>query len=477
MLRRDEALELIYSKLKEDTTLNKRTNMTPEHIIELLKLCIENAYFLFNKIIHTQINGLTIGAASSGFAADIFMEAIETRALSTFTDPPSIWKRYVDDTFVKISKQVISTFLIHLNTLHPRIKFTTEEMANQKIAFLDTEINVMDDGKLKFKIYRKPTHTDQYLHFTSNHHISQKLGIISTFHNRINNLITDEDDKKVEKSRVEKKLKNCGYPNWAFKKRKRSRKEKDEKNHPVITIPYVKNVSEKIARSYRKHGLRVVHKPSSTLKSTICKLKDPIHKLERPGANYHIKCKIHEGDSYIGETERTMKYRGYEHGIINHNEIHKNLTIGEKEVVREENEEGNTQIRRSNRLQRKEKINYKKMNEGEKLPPLNENSEVAQHMRLGIHTKEDMEINILGYEQNWWKRGIKEAIHIRKHKPTLNKDQGRYNLGQIWTKLIENKGRVAVTNNDDVIGRNLTEEERNFPNITTDDDLPHGGRN
>ena len=98
-------------------------------------------------------------------------------------------------------------------------------------------------------------------------------------------------------------------------------------------------------------------------------------------------------------------------------------------------------------------------------------------MRLGIHTKEDMEINILGYEQNWWKRGIKEAIHIRKHKPTLNKDQGRYNLGQIWTKLIENKGRIAVTNNDDVIGRNLTEEEGNFPNITTDDDLPHGGRN
>ena len=34
------------------------------------------------------------------------------------------------------------------------------------------------------------------------------------------------------------------------------------------------------------------------------------------------------------------------------------------------------------------------MNEGEKPPPINENSEVAKHMKEGNHTKEDMEITI-----------------------------------------------------------------------------------
>ena len=125
----------------------------PQHIIELYRLCIENAYFVFNKTIHAQINGLTIGASSSGFAAEIFMESIETRAINTFADPPTIWKRYVADTFVKIKKYSVDNFLIHINSLHPRIEFTTEEMIDNKIAFLDTEVNVMENGTIKFKIY------------------------------------------------------------------------------------------------------------------------------------------------------------------------------------------------------------------------------------------------------------------------------------------------------------------------------------
>ena len=46
-------------------------------------------------------------------------------------------------------------------------------------------------------------------------------------------------------------------------------------------------------------------------------MKDPVHKLDRPGAIYKISCKEHPG-SYIGETERAMKQRGYEHKIIEH---------------------------------------------------------------------------------------------------------------------------------------------------------------
>ena len=99
-------------------------------------------------------------------------------------------------------------------------------MVNQKIAFLDTEVNVMENGTIKFKIYMKPTHTDQYLHFNSNHHISQKLGIVSTFQNRIDSVITEEEDRKIEKKRVEQKLKNCGYPEWTFRERKSKKKNK-----------------------------------------------------------------------------------------------------------------------------------------------------------------------------------------------------------------------------------------------------------
>jgi len=44
------------------------------------------------------VKGLAIGASTSGFVADIYMEKIETGALATFINPPSLWCRFVDDT-------------------------------------------------------------------------------------------------------------------------------------------------------------------------------------------------------------------------------------------------------------------------------------------------------------------------------------------------------------------------------------------
>ena len=50
-------------------------------------------------------------ASSSGFVADIFMEEIENKALSTFNEPPTYWKRLVDDTMAKIKLMNIESFL------------------------------------------------------------------------------------------------------------------------------------------------------------------------------------------------------------------------------------------------------------------------------------------------------------------------------------------------------------------------------
>ena len=43
---------------------------------------------------------------------------------------------------------------------------------------------------------------------------------------------------------------------------------------------------------------------------------------------------------------------------------------------------------------------------------------------------------ILDRDLNWFTGGAREAICIRAHKPTLNRDGGRYNLPAIWHRLI-----------------------------------------
>ena len=52
------------------------------------------------------------------------------------------------------------------------------------------------------------------------------------------------------------------------------------------------------------------------------------------------------------------------------------------------------------------------------------------------HEKNELRPSVLCPEENWYERGVKEAVAIRKIKPTLNKDQGRHKLSPIYDNLI-----------------------------------------
>ena len=67
-----------------------------------------------------------------------------------------------------------------------------------RLAFLDSHPQVLEDGSIKLKVYRKPTHTDQYLSFSSNHPIEHKLGVIRTLYNRAETIVTTPEDRTAE---------------------------------------------------------------------------------------------------------------------------------------------------------------------------------------------------------------------------------------------------------------------------------------
>ena len=124
----------------------------------------------------------------------------------------------------------------------------------------------MEDGRTKITIYRKATHTDQYLDYQSNHHVKQKIGIIDTFKHRIKELITEEEDKKKETRHVRKALKRCGHPNWSlFRKDKKKNKEKEKvERRGKVVLPYVRGKSENLARIFRRYDIETIHKPTTT---------------------------------------------------------------------------------------------------------------------------------------------------------------------------------------------------------------------
>ena len=133
-----------------------------------------------------------MGSPISPIAANIFMEDFENRALATSPCTPKIWKRYVDDAFTIIKKDQKQTFLEHLNSINNNIQFTSEDPGEDgSIPFLDMLIIPDGEGRLKTTVYRKPTHTNQYLHWDSHHDIPSKYSVIGTLFHRAKTICSE----------------------------------------------------------------------------------------------------------------------------------------------------------------------------------------------------------------------------------------------------------------------------------------------
>ena len=88
-----------------------------------------------------------------------------------------LWKRFVDDTLEVINRGSVTQLTEHLNSVDSTgsIRFTYKEETEGQILFLDTLLIRKEDENVKLLVYRKKTHTDQYLNFMSHHHYIRKV--------------------------------------------------------------------------------------------------------------------------------------------------------------------------------------------------------------------------------------------------------------------------------------------------------------
>ena len=68
-----------------------------------------------------------------------------------------------------MEKTEVEPFHHYLNTISTSIKFTKELEKSEQLTFLDVSVQQMEDGSLATSVYRKPTHTDRYLQYSSHH--------------------------------------------------------------------------------------------------------------------------------------------------------------------------------------------------------------------------------------------------------------------------------------------------------------------
>ena len=317
------ALEVMKKKLEQDTELQKRTIMPVDTILELLAFCLNNTYFVFQNTFYEQTKGAAMGSSISHIIANIFMEAFEQRAITTALHLPRVWKRYVDDTLVVQQQKHQQEFLQHINTVDPSIQFTVEEAKEDgSIPFLDTIIRPEEDGSFTIGVYRKPTHTDLYLPWDSNHNIAAKYSVINTLTHRAHTICSTPELAEQELQHLEEVLGACKYSRWAVRKIFNKHQHKEKKKTPRskhqtkchIVVPYIEGMGESLKKICKRHEVDMHFKGGRTLKNILVSPKDQDKITNKNCVIYRYSCgSIDCGEEYIGESGRSFGERYKEH--------------------------------------------------------------------------------------------------------------------------------------------------------------------
>ena len=187
-----------------------------------------------------------MGSCISPIIASIYMEHIEHTAITTYHTPPSLWLRYVDDTFCILTKDHINDFHTHLSLICSHIQFTIKKEHNFSLPFLDVlvkrnshNVSIIMHSLLSITIYRKPTCTNRYLHYTSHHPKHQKLTVAKTLLSRVNTHITDDTQKRIEPQNIRSSLRPNGFPcRTTFLVTRQPRFQNTQYNY-FTSIPYI----------------------------------------------------------------------------------------------------------------------------------------------------------------------------------------------------------------------------------------------
>ena len=270
--------------------------------------------------------------------------------------------------------------------------------------FLDTIVKPEADGSLSITVYRKPTHTDQYLQWDSHHHLSAKFSVNHTLSQRAKTVYSKPELLQQEKDHLRKALTKCKYPKWALDKvEKRLNKSTREvidgvnsqgttvaqavtnevKTKGHIVIPYTQGLCESIKKICGRYDVQTHFKGGSTIKNLLVSPKDKDPMVNESGAIYWCQCgDLGCDDEYIGETCRTFGKRYKEH--------------------------------------------------------LKAPSPIHHHSNQTGYPTSHNNFKIIGREGHSLVINIKESICIRVNNPTLNNNIDKFNLPHIWDRVLLN---------------------------------------
>ena len=350
-----------------------------------------------------QIDGVSMGASLGPVLANIIMTELEKIVVDDLVKSGKIkfYARYVDDTLLLVKPEDLNDIQARFNNFHKNLEFTVDKFDDCVPHFLDLEIH--PDG---ISIYRKETHTAQFVNFESFTKWNHKIAWIRSLANRAKRLCTP--NKLADEIRNIRRFASYnGFPRWIVNKVIKQSTEptdrptqEDQDTDTVdlyMFLPFFGKEAETVVQRTKKRIFKLLRKDKkivfkiqfqTTKLSFFSSNKDKTPLLSDSSLIYQYSC---PGccASYIGKTESTLFNRTREHAWTDQKSAvnkHFNTCHAWKHIV------GLFEIGSDEEINRRE----------------------FQINAVRQSTK------ILKRSDNWLKLAYLESLAIKEHKPTLN---------------------------------------------------------
>ena len=307
------------------------TNLKKNTLMKLIRDACTKTAFICNDKFYEQTEGVSMGSSLGPILANIIMCELEDKVIRKLINNGVIkfYTRFVDDTMLLVKPENVELVKQELEKFDRNLKFTYDCFEDEIPHFLDIELH--EDG---LKIYRKDTFTGHFTHFDSFVPWSWKISWMRSLITRMH-FICDKKHVKEELTRIRTFASWNGFPvrvrnSLTSKFLKNLSIDHDEKNSEVdaevttiwLNFPYVGQKGEQLVKSFIKKLRRFI-KPDVNVRfrtrfttkklSCFTNVKDPTPFLNRSNVVYEITCPGC-GDKYVGKTDRTLFERTEEHG-------------------------------------------------------------------------------------------------------------------------------------------------------------------
>ena len=293
-----------------------------------------------------------MGGKLSPPLANIFCHMFEQKIIESEIYNGNIlaYYRYVDDILVILKKGQKSQLLQKLNNFDKNLSFTTENMIDNKLNFLDTTIIIRND-QLFLEHYRKPTATDCLINFKTgvspkNYKIGAFMGELYRCHH--SSTTTEARDRSIEISKqvylknqfprylLEQNIKEVRNRDFRPSNRKEKLKEDMENpdfEHHSFTLPYTSFRCSTVASNIYK--IMETYTPFYKLHLTFStiKLDSVIHPRLKPAKKYYQNSNLSYRficdctEKYIGETQQLLHTRVKRHRTDKNSHIYKHILL------------------------------------------------------------------------------------------------------------------------------------------------------